>query len=55
VLVRQFPITKFHDHYQRHFDVFVRRSHPRQHPGHFFAVSEGEDDLVDELILADGP
>src|SRR5580658_2949970 len=52
--VRQFALAKAYHHDQRNLNAAMSRWNTGEHPGHLFAVGEGEDHFVYQLILADG-
>ena len=54
VLVRELAVTKADDHDERNLDPLSRWSDPREHPVHSNGVSELEDHLIDQPIVADG-
>ncbi len=52
VLVGKFAFAKSYDGNQRYFNTSVCGRDAGQHPGHLLGVGEGEDQLVDQLVLS---
>ena len=54
MLVRHLAVAEAHDRDQRYFHLAAGRRDPRQHPVDLDRVGESEDQLLDQLIAADG-
>ncbi len=53
MLVRELAVAEVDDHDRRDFDMFVGGRNAGEHPIHRDGMSELEDELIDDAILAD--
>ena len=54
MLVRDLVGLEFHHHDMRKLDIFSRGGDSRKHEVDLSVVGEGENEFIDNLVLADG-